>query len=197
MFWQWKQPAKAFCKICVLKHFCKFHRKTPMLDWVSPESLFNNVASLFQEKVILKNICERQTASVANTTNSQNFIIICLKGLRFYFTTMCWTLQLAALLKTNSVIDVFVSWKFAANQQMNRTPSVLWNAIDQSCKQLLYQIQAPLSIINVKLFWNFDSDKRKMFSVFYPALHEIFCNSCRFPLVPCGFNFCLIRSFLC
>ena len=133
-----------------------------MLDWVSPESLFDNVAGLFEEKVILKNICERQTASVANTTNSQNFIIICLKELKFYFTTMCWTLQLAALLKTDSVIDVFVSWKFAANQQMNRTPSVLWNAIDQSCKQLLYQIQAPLSIINVKLFWNFDSDKRKM-----------------------------------
>ena len=35
------------------------------------------------------------------------------------------------LLKTDSVIDIMVSWKLAANEQLERTPAVLRNAIDQ------------------------------------------------------------------
>ena len=47
-------------------------------------------------------------------------------------------LQLAILLKMDSIIDVFVSGKLAANDQMKRTPIVLRNAKDQSYKLLLY-----------------------------------------------------------
>ena len=35
----------------------------------------------------------------------------------------------------DSVIDVFISRKIAANEQMNRNPTVLRNAMDQCCKQ--------------------------------------------------------------
>ena len=35
------------------------------------------------------------------------------------------------LLKTNSIIDIIVSQKLAANEQLNRTPAVLRNAIGQ------------------------------------------------------------------
>ena len=75
------------------------------------------------------------TASVANTVNSQNFIIICLKELKFYFTTICVESSICNfnLKKMDSIVDVFVSWKLAANEQMNRTPTVLRNAIKQSC----------------------------------------------------------------
>ena len=35
------------------------------------------------------------------------------------------------LLKTDANIDIMVSWKLAANEQLERTPAVLRNAIDQ------------------------------------------------------------------
>ena len=35
------------------------------------------------------------------------------------------------LLKTDSIIDIMVSWKLAANEQLERTPAVLRNAVDQ------------------------------------------------------------------
>ena len=35
------------------------------------------------------------------------------------------------MLKMNSVIDVFVSRELAANKQLNRTPTILRNAINQ------------------------------------------------------------------
>ena len=66
LFWWKKQPPEVFCKKGVLKRNYKFHGKAPAL-----ESLFNKVAGLlghFEEHL--------WTASVANTINSQNFIIL-------------------------------------------------------------------------------------------------------------------------
>ena len=63
----------------VFSNFDKFHRKTPALEF-----LFYKVAGLlhhFEEHL--------WTASVANTISSQNFIIIRLKELKFYFATIC------------------------------------------------------------------------------------------------------------
>ena len=73
------------------------------------------------------------TAFLTRSINSQNSVIICSKELIFYYY-LCWILQLGTLLKMDSVIDVFISWKLATNEQMNRTPAVLRNAIGIVCK---------------------------------------------------------------
>ena len=81
-----------------------------------------------------------------------------------------WILQLATLLKMDSIIDVFVSRKLAANEQMNRTSTVLSNPIIKvaSCyfiKNKLHcrYLMSKFSEILI-LAW------RKIFS-FYPILH--------------------------
>ena len=45
-----KEPPEVFCKIGVLKNFCKFHRKTPVL-----ESLFNRACNFIKKR--LQNRC--------------------------------------------------------------------------------------------------------------------------------------------
>ena len=63
---------------------------------------------------------------------------------------------------------MFFSWKHAVNEQTNRTPTVLWNATDRSCKLLLYYKEAPLQMFNVKIFWNFDTGVQKNIFYFLP-----------------------------
>ena len=68
-----QQKQQVFLKILQIS------KKIPTLEF-----LFNKVGGLpghFEEYLWM-------TASVVNTINSQNFIIICLKGLEFYFTSI-------------------------------------------------------------------------------------------------------------
>ena len=100
--------------------------------------MFLKHLQILQENTCVESLCNKvtgfsghfeehlwTTASVANTINSQNFIIICLKELKFYFTTIFVESRICNfnLKKMDSIVDVFVSWKLAANEQMNRTPS--------------------------------------------------------------------------
>ena len=64
----------------------------------------------------------------------------------------------------------FFSQKLTTNEKMNRTPTVLINAIYQSCRLLLYYTQAPSQMFNVKIFRNFDTGVQKNIVCFYPIL---------------------------
>ena len=91
----------------------------------------------------------------------------------------------------DSIIDAFVSWKFAANEQLNRTLTVLRNAVDQSCKQLFtkYKLYCRCLISKFPEILILACMQKHFFCFLSDFAWIFFSISVVFPLCILGFNF--------
>ena len=167
LFWRQKQSLEVFCKIVVLKILQISQKKH--LRW-----------SLFVNKHLW------MIASVANTINSQNLMIIRLENLKFYFAAICAATCNLVKSGLNHRCFCFLKacCKWANEQNPHCFKKMQWNKVASSsftkCKLHCRCLMSEYSEILILAC-------RKIYSAFYLILHEICSNSCGFPLMYLGF----------